>query len=162
MKSFLQRVFSIISLFFCTMSIASALNVSIADGRIIFQSVEEKCDIRNGKNKNNPIKVKLKSINESIINEILNDFQLKSWDANNLIPIGDDFVTDIYENKRPNITFYEYFRVNNVNYQVSQDDNGDFEKELNERNIDIRLDDNYNDFMKNKDENYYGYKFNLY
>ena len=153
MKSFLQRVFSIISLFFCTVSVASAWEFGVANNLIKFETEKENADIREGKKV--PIKVRLKFIDKDIINEILQDFDLKSLDANNLIPIGDDFVTDIYENRKPNITFYEYFRINNVNYQLKLCDNGDCERDLKDKGIDVYLNDNNNDFIYNKQMNCY-------
>ena len=157
-KLYLKRIFSIISLSFCTMSIASAWDVDIANGLIKFET-EKNVDIRQGKR--GSIKVRLKSIDGSIISAILRDFDFKSSDKNNLIFINEDFYIDIYENRRPNIVFYEYFRVNNVNYQLELYDDGNCEKDLDEKGIDVYLNDNNDDFSNNKQTNCYdNYEYN--
>lgn len=157
-KSYLKRMVSIISLFFCTVSVTSAWDVGIASNLIKFET-KESVDIRQGKK--DPIKVRLKFIDGSIINEILEDFIFKSSDENSLIHIGDDFVIDPYENRKLNITFYKYFRVNNVNYQLELHDDGICEKTLCDAGISFYLEDNYDDFDKNKQKDCYNhYQFN--
>ena len=126
-KLCLKKFFSTMSLLFCTVSMVSAWGVEIADGRIKCQT-EEHCDIRQGKK--GFIPVRLNFIFDNIIDEILNS-------------------------PDQTIVFYEYFRVNNVNYKLIWDDEGDCEKVLYNLGIVSNIVLNYYDIIDKRDSNAY-------
>ena len=122
-KSYLKRIFSIISLLFCTMSIASAWSVWIEGNDIKFETTCSGYDLRNARNIIIPVRIA--EISNNIIREIL-------------------------DSDHHTITFYKYFRINNVNYELNWDINGDCENKLSTFGATVNLQLNYDDIINNR------------
>ena len=110
------------------MSITSAWSVWIENNNIKFETIGWGYDLKNAKNIIIPVR---------------------------MVEISDNIIQEIRNSNHNTITFYKYFRINKVNYELNWDINGDCEEKLAQLGTIINLQLNFNDIIHNKQNSVY-------